>query len=384
MSPLELRVTIGLAAIFGFRMLGLFIVLPIFSIYLGMSSNVNSQLMIGLAMGIYGLTQAAMQIPFGRLSDHWGRKRTIYLGLGIFAFGSFLAAIAENIYLLIVGRAIQGAGAISAVVIALASDLTSSENRTKVMAVIGMTIGATFILSLLIGPIVGDLIGISGIFLATGILAGAGALVLGLIVPEERKVAITKKDSASVIDVLKNIELVRLYIGIFFLHGILMALFVVVPIIFLDFRPVERHWQLYCPILLCSVALMILAIRLSGKSNMQRFVFFASISLIGLACLLIAIFSHIFPVLLLAMTIFFGAFNFLEAFLPSMASKIAPVKSRGTALGVYSTAQFLGVFSGSLLAGFLTDMAGGKFVLYFCAIIALVWILVTSRIRLQS
>jgi MFS family permease len=229
MTPQELRASFGLAGIFGLRMLGMFIILPVFALYAAKLPGGNSHTLIGIALGAYGLTQACLQVPFGWLSDHWGRKRTIYLGLVIFAIGSFVAAIAHTVEMVIVGRIIQGAGAISAAVIALAADLTRDDQRTKAMAIIGMTIGATFALSMAAGPVLDDIFGVPGIFAMTGVLALGALLVVRLVIPDPPARGTNPPAKASLMSVLRDRQLFRLNYGIFALHGILMAIFVVVP-----------------------------------------------------------------------------------------------------------------------------------------------------------
>ena len=245
MTPQELRASFGLAGIFGLRMLGMFIILPVFALYAAKLPGGSSHTMVGIALGAYGLTQACLQVPFGWLSDRWGRKRTIYLGLVIFALGSFIAAMAHDVNMVIVGRIIQGAGAISAAVIALAADLTRDDQRTKAMAIIGMTIGATFALSMAAGPLLDGIIGVPGIFTLTGILAIAALLVVRFVVPEPAQSVVSKVPvlPVSLKSVLRDGQLLRLNYGIFALHGILMALFVVVPFALQAHLPSGSHWR---------------------------------------------------------------------------------------------------------------------------------------------
>src|SRR5258708_4144602 len=251
MTTQELRASFGLAGIFGLRMLGMFIILPVFALFAEKLPGGSSHTMVGIALGAYGLTQACLQVPFGWLSDRWGRKRTIYLGLVIFALGSFVAALAHDINMVILGRIIQGAGAISAAVIALAADLTRDDQRTKAMAIIGTTIGGTFALSMAAGPVLDRWIGVPGIFALTGFLAIAALLVVWLVVPEPLPAAVHKSiQQASLRSVLRDAQLFRLNYGIFALHGILMALFVVVPFALQTHLPAGSHWRVYLPVML--------------------------------------------------------------------------------------------------------------------------------------
>src|ERR1700674_4009127 len=222
MTAAELRASLGLAGIFGLRMLGMFIILPVFSLYAEHLPGGSDHTLIGIALGAYGLTQALLQVPFGWLSDRWGRKRTIYLGLLVFAAGSFLAATAQDIHMVILGRIIQGAGAISAAVIALTADLTRDQQRTKAMAIIGVTIGATFALSMVAGPVLGRSIGVPGIFALTGVLALSALAVVRWVIPDPaRAVGLRVRDAAGIAGVFRNPELVRLNFGIFVLHAVL-------------------------------------------------------------------------------------------------------------------------------------------------------------------
>ena len=259
MNARELRASLALAGLAGLRMLGMFIILPIFGLYAEQLPGGGSHTLIGFALGAYGLTQALLQIPFGRLSDRWGRKRTIYMGLILLALGSFVAAAATDIYVMILGRVIQGAGAISAAVIALAADLTRDEQRTKAMAIIGMTIGATFSLSLIAGPVLGRAIGVPGVFAMTGALALAALAVVRWVVPDPPPAMPRQKSTEDVrlLHLLRNPDLVRLNWGIFVLHGVLMALFVVLPFALRDAGlPAARHWQIYLPVMVAAVLVM--------------------------------------------------------------------------------------------------------------------------------
>jgi len=245
MSAQELRASLGLAGVFGLRMLGMFIILPVFAPYASNLSGGDSQTLIGIALGVYGLTQACFQVPLGRLSDVWGRKRTIYIGLLVFAAGSLVAAMANDIYSVAIGRAIQGAGAISSALIALNADLTSDHNRTKSMAIIGISIGATFIVSMVAGPALARWVGVPGIFAMTGFLAVAAIAVVRFVVPEPLDDAAAKRDrpATAVRELLRDRELVRLNFGIFSLHGMLMAMFVAVPFELNAHLPQADHGQ---------------------------------------------------------------------------------------------------------------------------------------------
>jgi len=346
MSPAELRATIGLAGVYGLRMFGLFIILPVFAFYAEDLPGGNNYTLIGIALGAYGLTQAILQIPFGWLSDRIGRKPVIYLGLILFAIGSLVAALAIDIYWVILGRIIQGAGAISAAVMALAADLTREEHRTKAMATIGMTIGTVFAISLIAAPVLNQWIGVPGIFAMTGVLALLAMIVVKEIIPDpqiSRFHSDTETSAASFGSVLRNTQLLRLNYGIFALHATLMALWLVVPLTLRQAgMGADDHWQIYLPVLLLSIVLIIPAIIYAEKKAQLKFVFIAAIALLLLGQVLLAITFESIWGTTIALLVFFTAFNLLEASLPSLISKIAPVGAKGTAIGVYSSTQFLG------------------------------------------
>jgi MFS family permease len=383
MTHRELRASFGLAGIFGLRMLGMFIILPVFALYAAKLPGGSSHTMVGIALGAYGLTQATLQVPFGWLSDHWGRKRTIYLGLVIFAAGSFIAALAQNIQLIILGRIIQGAGAISAAVIALAADLTREDQRTKAMAIIGMTIGAAFVLSMAAGPVLDRFIGVSGIFALTGFLAIGALFVTRMVVPEPDQTGAIKipAQQASLQSVLRDTQLLRLNYGIFALHGTLMALFVVVPFALQAHLPSSSHWHVYLPVMMGSIVIMFPAMLLAERKSLQKPVFICSLAVL-ISALGLLMFSGraLFP-LVTGLLFFFAAFNLLEATLPSMISKLAPAGARGTAIGVYSSVQFIGTFVGAACGGWLSQHFGASAVFGFCGTLAIIWLLLAFGMR---
>lgn len=378
MSRLELRASIGLAGIYGLRMLGMFIILPVFALYAERLPGGSSHTLVGIALGAYGLTQALLQIPLGWVSDRIGRKPVIYGGLVLFALGSFLAAQAHDIYFIILGRVIQGAGAISAAVMALAADLTREEHRTKAMAMIGMTIGATFALSLVLGPALNRFIGVPGIFAMTGFLALAAIAVVRFIIPDPQASHFHTDAEAKpglVLDVLRDRQLLRLNYGVFTLHSVLMALWVVVPFSLrrAGLAP-DHHWEMYLPVLLTSAALMVPAIVYGEKKARLKQVFVAAIAVLILAEGLLALGMDALAGLAVALLAFFSGFNVLEATLPSLISKVAPVAAKGTAIGIYSSVQFLGTFVGAAAGGFLSQHYGAYAVLLFCVILLTVWL----------
>nr|WP_256325232.1 MFS transporter [Nitrosospira sp. Nsp18] len=379
MSPIELRATAGLAGIYGLRMLGMFIILPVFAFYAEHLPGGVSYTLVGIALGAYGLTQAILQIPFGWLSDRIGRKPVIYIGLILFAIGSFVAASATDIYVVILGRVIQGAGAISAAVMALAADLTREEHRTKAMAAIGMTIGATFALSLIIAPALNNVIGVPGIFAMTGVLALLAMVVVFKIIPDpviSRFHSDTEASAGRFRNVLRNPQLLRLDFGVFALHATLMALWLVVP---LSLRTTglaaDHHWQVYLPVLLLSMVLIVPAIIYGEKKAKLKQIFVISVAVLLASQVMLAYAFDSLWGTTLALLVFFTAFNLLEATLPSLISKIAPVGAKGTAIGVYSSVQFLGAFVGATVGGYLYQHHGASALYAFCGALLTLWLI---------
>ena len=349
MNSTELRASASLASIYGLRMLGMFLILPIFAIYAETLPSGKSHLMIGLALGAYGLTQAIFQLPFGIASDRFGRKRVIYVGLVLFVIGSLVAGLAHDLPMIILGRSIQGAGAVSAAVTALVADLTREEHRTKAMAMIGGTIGITFAMSLILGPVLNNLIGVSGIFLMTAVLAAAAILVVKFVVPDPVVSSFhsdAQAKTGKLKEVLKDTQLLRLNYGIFALHAAQMAMFVVVPFAIKDTSGMQAndHWLIYLPVLVSSFVLMVPAIIYGEKKSKLKQVFVGAIAMMFLAQLAFAFSINYFWGIVFSLGAYFVAFNVLEASLPSIITKIAPAASKGTAIGVYNTTQSLGVF----------------------------------------
>jgi MFS family permease len=384
MSTLELRASMSLASIYGLRMLGMFLILPIFSIFAETLPGGQNHLLIGLALGAYGLTQAIFQLPFGIASDRYGRKRMIYIGLVVFALGSFIAGFTDDLYTIIFGRAIQGAGAVSAAVTALTADLTREEHRTKAMAIIGGTIGITFAMSLVLGPTLNRWIGVPGIFLMTGILAALAILVVRFVVPDP-KVSHFHSDAEAapgrLKEVLRDKQLLRLNYGIFALHAAQMAMFVVVPFALQQTSGmnVSDHWQVYLPVMVASFVLMLPALLYGEKQGRLKAVFITAIAVMLGAQLLFAGAIHHFWGIVISLTAYFLAFNLLEASLPSIISRVAPAASKGTAIGVYNTSQSLGVFVGGVAGGYLSNYYGFSAVFIFCGALMAVWLFLAAR-----
>lgn len=385
MSAFELKAAVSLASIYGLRMLGMFLILPVFVFY-AEHDLAATHTQAGLALGIYGLTQAVLQLPFGMASDRFGRKRVIYFGLALFALGSFIAAFSHDIRLTILGRAIQGSGAISAAVTALLADLTREEHRTKAMAMIGGTIGVTFAVSLIAGPAFYHWIGVPGIFAMTGVLALLAIAVVRFLVPNPRVTRFhsdTEATPARLKDVLRNVELLRLNFGIFALHAAQMALFVVIPLALKKTGNIDQnhHWLIYLPIMVLSFLLMVPAIIYGEKKFRLKEVFLAAIALMLVTQLLLAGFIDDFPALLALLTAYFVSFNLLEASLPSLISKIAPASAKGTAMGVYNASQSFGMFLGGAAGGALSQHYGPSAVFLFCSVLIGIWLLAASPMQ---
>ncbi|MGD8208032.1 MAG: MFS transporter [Thiohalocapsa sp.] len=385
MTGAELRSSVTLSSVYAVRMLGLFMVLPVFALYAEELEHVTPFL-VGLAIGAYGLTQAALQIPLGALSDRIGRKPVIIGGLLVFALGSALAAVSDSIYGVILGRALQGAGAIASALMALASDLTREEHRTKVMAIIGLSIGASFSLAMAIGPILDRWIGVAGIFWLTAALAGVAVLIVLGLVPQPLRGRFHRDVEAVPSEmpiVFRDPQLLRLDLGIFVLHLVLTANFVVIPVLLRDHIGLDagRHWLVYLPIVVASFLAMVPVIVVAEKQRRMKPVFVTAVGLLALAEFSLVFDRHSLAGLVISLFVFFWAFNLLEAVLPSLVVKFAPPDRKGTAMGAYSSSQFLGIFVGGALGGALHGAFGPEAVFVGGAIAALGWLFAALTMR---
>lgn len=383
MSGFERRIAFLLAGIFSSRMLGLFMILPVFAIY-AREIEGYTPFLAGLALGIYGLAQALFQIPLGLLSDRIGRKPVIIGGLLVFAVGSIVAALADNLWLIILGRAMQGTGAIASAVMALAADLTREEHRVKVMALIGISIGISFALAMIIGPLVHGWAGLPGIFWLTAALAIAGVILVVTKVPRPT-VSRFRRDTEVDLDwigqALSHPQLLRLDLSIFLLHFILMASFDVVPIFLGEqmTNGVGTHWKVYLPVLVFSMLAVSPFIFLAEKKQYIKQALIGAIAVIMLAQLGLFSWADEFAGLVFLLWLFFTAFNLLEALLPSLVSKMAPAAHKGTAMGAYSTSQFLGVFLGGVGGGWCVTHWGSESVFLMNMFLALMWLALVWR-----
>jgi MFS family permease len=379
MTPLERRASLSLASIFALRMLGLFVVLPVFALEARRYPGGDDPAQIGLAMGIYGLTQAVMQLPFGMASDRLGRKRVIVFGLLLFAAGSLLAAAATSLNGLILGRSLQGAGAVSAAVTALLADLTRDEVRTKAMALVGGSIGLMFALSLVLAPVLVAAIGLPGLFVLTAGLALGGVAMVVWGVPPEPAVH-KNQPRGKLSEVLAHPGLLRLNFGVFMLHSVQLAMWMAVPALLEQAGlSKDHHWWVYLPAVLASFLVMGGTLFPLERRGYLRAVFLAAIGLIALVQLGLLATASATPTVTslgLLMFVFFCGFNILEASQPSMASRIAPPQARGAALGVYNTLQSLGLFAGGLAGGLLVKGYGVQGLFAVCTAATLLWLVI--------
>ncbi len=384
LSSIEKKVAFSLASVFGLRMMGLFMIMPVFALY-GQHLKGFSPLWVGIAIGAYGLTQALLQIPMGILSDKIGRKPVILSGLVLFAIGSVIAANADSIYMVVFGRAVQGMGAIAAAVLALAADLTRDDQRTKVMAIIGMCIGFSFALALLVGPIIAEHLGLSGIFLMTALFAILGMIIVQFFVPTPVSHA-PKGDTlpapARLKAMLKDPQLIRLDAGIFILHLTLTAVFVALPFVLVDAGfTKEQHWKLYFPTFIGAFFLMVPLIIIGVKKKNTKATFQISLIIMVLALGLLAISGGHLWLISTAILLFFTAFNYLEASLPSLIAKFCPAGDKGSAMGVYSTSQFLGAFCGGMLGGGIYQFVGATGVFLLALALICFWLVLTLGMK---
>ncbi len=389
-THLERRAAASLSLVYATRMMGLFLLLPVMSI-LGQDLRGSTPLLIGLALGVYGLFQAVLQIPFGLMSDRYGRKPVIYFGIVLLVIGSLVAAASDSIWGVIFGRALQGAGAISAAVMALAADLSRDNQRTKMMAIIGASIGLSFIVSIMLGPVLMKHMGLTGIFLVIALSGVVAALLVRFMVPEPKLQAgleshVRNRDFSVTLGelgaIIANPQLRRLDIGILILHLLITATFVCVPLGLLQREiPVADHWLVYLTACGFSLLIMIPLIGLSERGWGVRRVM--TVSIVGLACaeFLIGLVGNSWWFVVLSITLFFGFLNVLESMLPSLVSRIAPVASRGSAMGVYSTSQFFGAFLGGVLGGWMVGSLGLQNAHLVLGGLCLLWIFAVTGLK---
>ncbi len=384
MNKIEKKAALTLSSVFALRMLGLFMLLPVFAIA-GKELQGYTPELIGIAVGAYGLTQALFQIPFGWLSDRFGRKPIIIFGLLLFALGSMVAALSDHIYGVIAGRLLQGCGAIASAVMALAADLSRDEQRTKIMASIGMSIGAAFALAMIIGPVLTQTLGLKGIFWAITVLAFIAMAVILLVTPNPKTQHIQRDAIANkgqFAQIFKHTQLMRLNFGIFTLHFLLTSFFVAFPsrLNELNIELGDHSW-VYLITMLGAVIMMLPLIIIAEKYRQHARVMLAGVMLISLVQLVFGVVSLSLNWLVLSMIVFFAGFNLMEALLPSMISRIAPLSAKGTALGVYSTCQFSGAFLGGPIAGILVGLYGMNSVFLFGSAVAIIWALVCIGLK---
>lgn len=378
----EWRACLALSMLYGLRMLGLFLVFPILAAEAKKLDGGTDPVWVGIAVGVYGLTQAMLQIPFGIASDRYGRRKVILAGLAVFALGSFVAALATSIEVLAAGRALQGAGAISAAVTAFLADSTRDELRTRAMALIGGTIGLAFALSLIVAPALSAVVGMEGLFWLTGILVIAAMVPVLRMREPARKKAMDASMAQAKKTVLSNGQLMRLNLGIFMIHMTQTAIFVVIPLALIDMgTALQEHWKIYLPVVMLSFLAMLPPIFWAERSGHNKPAFLAAIGLMGVAIAGFAIVPHVIWVWAVVLFLFFTSFNLLEAFLPSWVSRVAPPEHRGLALGVYNTTQSLGLFTGGLIGGVMAKAYGQVAVYLVCAAMILVWGIISFGLK---
>ncbi|RQH04585.1 MFS transporter [Paraburkholderia dinghuensis] len=379
MSAPELRATVSLAAIFALRMLGLFMIMPVFSVYAKTIPGGDNLLLVGVALGAYGVTQSLLYIFYGWLSDKVGRKPVIAAGLVIFAIGSFVAAFGHDITWIIVGRVIQGMGAVSSAVLAFIADLTAEEHRTKAMAMVGGSIGVSFAVAIVGAPVVFHWVGMSGLFTLVGVFSILAVGVVLWVVPDAPKPVHVRAPFA---EVLHNVELLRLNFGVLVLHATQTALFLVVPRLLVDAGlPVRSHWMIYLPVMGLAFVLMVPAIIAAEKRGKMKAVLVSAIGLILIGQLLLGSLSHTLTIVASVLFIYFLGFNILEASQPSLVSKLAPGARKGAATGVYNTTQSIGLALGGVVGGWLLKHGGPSTVFYTCSGLVLCWLIIAAYMK---
>lgn len=373
-TPVERRSALSLGSIFALRMLGLFLILPVFAVYARHLPGGESAFAVGLTLGIYGLTQGILQIPFGAASDRWGRKPVIAAGLLIFAAGSILAALGSDIWTVMAGRALQGMGAVSAAVTAMISDSVRDRVLTKAMAIVGSSIGLTFAFSLVASPVLAHYIGVSGLFWLTAVLSLAAVWVTYRVVPDAPLVRKEAGTGSNWKATVFNPDLLRLNAGIFILHMAMMAVFVVIPVeMSRQGLPVSEHWQVYLPAVILSFGVLMPSISRAERAGKMKTLFLVAVLLLACVFAGFAAADESLAAIGVLLFAFFCGFNILEATLPSFVSRTADTSAKGLALGVYNTTQSIGLFVGGALGGWLSQTFGRTGVYAFCLVMMLVW-----------
>lgn len=382
MNALEVRAALALAVVYVLRMLGLFMVMPVLAVA-AMDFPDYSPLLVGVAVGGYGLTQAALQIPMGMLSDRWGRKPVILLGLSVFAVGSFIAAQADSLAWLLVGRILQGAGAIAGAIMALATDVSRESQRAKVLAIIGIAIGFSFYLAVLLGPMIAQSWGLAGIFVITGVLAVACMPLIIWVVPagEILSSGDTLPQQGQLSRLIFSSQLWRLNVSVMLLHMMITLLFVQLPVTLLHFdMTLDSHWTLYLPVLGASIVGLIIMMG-AARGRTPKSLLLAGVVMMASAFAMLSMQDHAWWVVVVAVILFFTGFNYLEANFPALVSSIAPAGEKGTAMGIYASFQFFGAFLGGVLSGFITDIWRAELAYLMGAVVAVLWLGVLLGLR---
>ncbi len=384
MTPIERRAIFSLSTLMALRMLGMFMIFPLYSLYASHLIG-STPFLVGLSVGVYGLIQALLQIPLGALSDRIGRKKIIGAGLIVFVIGSFVSACSTTMEGMIMGRALQGMAAVGSAITALMADLTSLEERTKAMAISGITIGLSFSLAMLLGPVIGIWLSVAGLFGVSAIFGLIAIVLLFIWVPPTPMIQPKARISLRTewLSLWRNTELKRLNAGIFLLHAIFAASFIVIPITLHERIGMhgDQQWKLYFPALLSAFVLTILCVMLSERKKWLKPIFLMSVGLLGITELSLWFFADNLLLSGCNLLLFFFAFSTLEAFLPSLVSKLAPPHQRGMALGIYSCFQFLGVAAGGMMGGWLHGVFSSIEVYLFCALLTILWLTIAFKMK---
>ncbi|MDA3889082.1 MAG: MFS transporter [Allgaiera sp.] len=381
----EFRSTVSIAAIYMSRLMGLFMIYPVFAHYAGNLTGATA-LTIGFALGVYGLTQGLLQIPFGLLSDRLGRRTMVVLGLVLFFLGSIVAALSHTIWMLIAGRALQGAGAIGSVLLASVADVTRDKTRSRAMAIVGVSIGFSFMIAVILGPLVAMFAGLSGIFWLTALFAIVGIVIASVVIPtRERHADGIGIARASLRELMTDPRLLELDFAIFVLHATMTALFLAVPLIVSQTMGLHggTSWILYLPVLVLAAGLMVPFVIIAEKHGRMNQIRLLAVLMIGLSEFILLVLGGSAVAVAVALVIYFTAFTVLEALLPSALTKTAPASAKGTASGIYSSSQFIGIFFGGTIGGLAMQYGGAPAVFAFVLALTALWVL-SQMIRQRS
>nr|BET44598.1 MAG: MFS transporter [Candidatus Aschnera chinzeii] len=384
MTSQELKITFGLGIVFTIRIFGIFMILPIITIYGKQLPDANNFL-VGIAIGIYGITQVIFQIPYGLMSDKFNRKTIIIIGLIIYLLGSTIATVVHSIWGIIIGRALQGTSAISSTIMALLSDLTSEENMSKAVALIGISFGITFIIAIVAGPIIGNIVGLHGMYGIISITTLLGIIVAYITIPSHHTISVNYETNfvkQQIKKIINNYQLIKFNIGIFFLHTILMLNFIVIPFIMINANiAIYNHWKIYLITLLISFIIVMPIIIYTEKYKIIKKILLIFTGIIAISEIFLFFSNHRISLLCVGIQLFFIAFNVMEVLLPSLSARTAPLGCKGTAMSIYSISQFLGVSLGGGLGGICLDLYNNiELICFISFLLSICWILINYTI----